>query len=161
MIETGATRLEMEELDIGEVARQVAEELEPRARERKIAVAVEVPRGLPVRADRRRIEQVLTNLLDNAVKFNREAGAVQVRGEKKDGRVVLRVEDTGPGIPAQDLEQVFHRFYRIDKARSRELGGTGLGLSIVKHLARLHGGTVHAENRPEGGASFVVELPAA
>ena len=87
-------------------------------------------------------------------------GLLEVRGWSEKDRLVLNVEDEGPGIPEGDLEKVFHRFYRVDKARSRELGGTGLGLSIVKHLMRLHGGSVRAENRDAEGARFILEFPA-
>jgi two-component system phosphate regulon sensor histidine kinase PhoR len=108
-----------------------------------------------------RLEQILVNLMDNAVKFNRPGGFVRVCGEIVDGRPVVRVEDSGVGIPADSAEKVFHRFYRVDKARSKDLGGTGLGLSIVKHLMRLHGGQVRVESELGRGSTFILEFPPA
>ena len=101
---------------------------------------------------------MLTNLIDNAIKFNREGGRVTVRHENGT-RDRISVEDTGEGIPAQHLQRLFERFYRVDRARSRELGGTGLGLAIVKHLARAHGGEVTVESKLGDGSSFTIELP--
>ena len=109
-------------------------------------------------ADRGLIEQLLANLLDNAVKYT-ERGAVRVRTGEAGGRAWCEVEDTGCGIPEADQPRVFERFYRVDKARSREKGGTGLGLSIVKHIAGLHGGEVSLRSRPGEGSTFRVEIP--
>jgi two-component system phosphate regulon sensor histidine kinase PhoR len=111
-----------------------------------------------VRADRRRLEQMLTNLVDNAVKFNREGGSVAIRHEPNGADSIL-VADTGEGIPPEHLARLFERFYRVDKARSREMGGTGLGLAIVKHLARAHGGEVTVRSKPGQGSTFVIQLP--
>jgi two-component system phosphate regulon sensor histidine kinase PhoR len=110
-------------------------------------------------ADRRRLEQVLVNLVDNAIKFNRKGGSVRIAGGVAEGRPRITVEDTGVGIPSDALEQVFHRFFRADKARSRELGGTGLGLAIVKHLMRLHEGEVSVVSELGRGATFSLEFP--
>jgi signal transduction histidine kinase len=101
----------------------------------------------------------LRNLVENAVNYSPEGRRIRVDAIIGDGRVLLTVSDEGPGIPESDLERVFERFYRVDKARSRESGGTGLGLSIVKHLVDLLGGRVWAANRPEGGAVFSIMLP--
>ena len=127
---------------------------------RQVQVVTEVPEGLALRADRRRLDQILTNLVDNAIKFNRQGGGVVVRAAATEAGVRIAVEDAGPGIPPDALERIFHRFYRLDRSRSRDIPGTGLGLAIVKHLIRLHGGTVRAENKEGGGARFIVELPA-
>src|SRR5207249_9258716 len=108
-------------------------------------------------------EQILLNLLDNAIKFNRPGGRVTIRASavaSSPGVVRVEVEDTGLGIPAEALEKVFNRFYQVDRARSREMGGTGLGLSIVKHLMRLHGGSVRVESEPGRGSRFILEFPA-
>ena len=102
---------------------------------------------------------MLVNLIDNGVKFNRPGGSVRVHGRFDDGRPVVIVEDTGIGIPADSIDRVFHRFYRVDKARSRDLGGTGLGLAIVKHLMRLHGGQVRVESEVGRGSRFLLEFP--
>jgi two-component system phosphate regulon sensor histidine kinase PhoR len=100
-------------------------------------------------------------LVDNAVKYTPQNGRISVRLRSADGQVFLEVEDTGIGIPEQDLARIFERFYRVDKARSRELGGTGLGLSIVKHLVQAMHGTVRATSRPGQGTTFCVQLPRA
>ena len=98
-----------------------------------------------------------SNLVDNAVNYAPEGTTIELRAVRRGQDVEVSVSDAGPGIPPEDVKRVFERFYRVDKSRSRP-GGTGLGLSIVKHLVELHGGTVRAENRPEGGARFVVTL---
>ena len=127
---------------------------------RGVSLVNAVPAGLEARADRDKLAQVLINLLDNAAKFNREGGAVKVTAERDGGFVKVTVEDEGPGIPARHLPHIFERFYRVDKARSRELGGTGLGLSIVKHLVELHGGSVGVDSAEGRGSSFWFTLPA-
>ncbi len=109
-------------------------------------------------ADPRRLEQMLTNLVENAIKFNREGGEVVIECENGI-RNRIRVRDTGEGIPAQHLDRLFERFYRVDRARSRELGGTGLGLAIVKHLALAHGGEVRVRSELGQGSVFEIDLP--
>jgi two-component system phosphate regulon sensor histidine kinase PhoR len=107
-----------------------------------------------------RLEQALMNLLDNAVKFNKPKGEVHVQVHDRPGnRIEIRVSDNGVGIPAEDLSRIFERFYRVDKARSRQVGGTGLGLSIVKHAVEQMGGTVAVESELGKGSTFVVMLP--
>jgi two-component system, OmpR family, phosphate regulon sensor histidine kinase PhoR len=108
-----------------------------------------------------RLEQVFINLLDNAVKFNRPNGEVQVEMRSNNGKVRILIGDTGIGIPSEDLPRIFERFYRADKARSRALGGTGLGLSIVKHAIEQMGGTVQVHSRLGEGSEFTIELPTA
>src|SRR5207253_5042727 len=100
------------------------------------------------------------NLIDNAIKFNRDRGAVMI-SNNSDGPDRIRIEETGEGIPAHHLDRLFERFYRVDRARSRELGGTGLGLAIVKHLSRAHGGEVTVKSRVGEGTRFTIELPPA
>jgi two-component system phosphate regulon sensor histidine kinase PhoR len=133
-----------------------------RARAEAAGLALNLERGEPVEvtADRVRIEQAVANLLDNATKYT-EQGEVRVAVETGNGSARVRVHDTGPGIPAEDLPRIFERFYRVDKARSREKGGTGLGLSIVKHVIALHGGRVVVESEPGRGSTFGFEIPAA
>src|SRR5205085_7517844 len=110
-------------------------------------------------ADEEAVSQIIENLVDNAVKYTPEGGRIWVRWGAEDGQVRLEVEDTGIGIPEQDLPRIFERFYRVDKARSRELGGTGLGLSIVKHLVQALGGSIQASSQPNQGTTFTVRLP--
>jgi two-component system, OmpR family, sensor histidine kinase BaeS len=111
-----------------------------------------------MQADRQRMAQVLFNLLENAIRYTPNGGTVTVRLERKPTWMRLSVEDSGPGIPSDALEQVFERFYRTDASRSRHSGGSGLGLAIVRSIVALHGGRVWAENRPEGGARLVIQL---
>jgi two-component system, OmpR family, phosphate regulon sensor histidine kinase PhoR len=128
------------------------------ARRQRIAIRVATDAGL-IHADPAKLHDILRNLVENAVNYSPEGTTVQVDATRRNGLIDIVVSDSGPGIPPADLTRVFERFYRVDKARSRP-GGTGLGLAIVRHLVHLHGGTVTAENRPEGGARFTVTLPA-
>ena len=159
LIETGAVSLDVQRVDAAEVVREVAAQLAFRAKSADVEIRLDVPLPFPLDADRRRLEQILVNLVDNAIKFNKRGGMVRIAGETRDGRPQLSVEDTGIGIPHDALEQVFHRFFRLDAARSRELGGTGLGLAIVKHLMRLHDGRVSVLSEPGRGSVFTLEFP--
>jgi two-component system phosphate regulon sensor histidine kinase PhoR len=132
---------------------------------RRQAIEITVARdAAAVEGDPAKLHDVLRNLIENAIKHAPEGSRITLAATRRGDVVVLSVADEGPGIPEADLPRVFARFYRVDKARSRDgrdPGGTGLGLSIVKHLIELHGGTVKAANRAGGGAMFSVELPAA
>jgi signal transduction histidine kinase len=120
-----------------------------------------VPPGVAVHADRDRLVQILVNLVDNAVKFTPEGGRIRVEAETgPDGRVEVRVRDTGVGIPSTELPRITERFYRVDKTRSREVGGTGLGLAIVKHLVQAHGGELHIDSALGHGTTVSFTLPA-
>jgi two-component system phosphate regulon sensor histidine kinase PhoR len=114
-----------------------------------------------VMGDKIRLEQAFVNLLDNAVKFNKPGGEVRIEAAKEDGTARITISDTGIGIPSADLPRIFERFYRVDKARSREVGGTGLGLSIVKHVIERMNGSVAVESQLGKGSKFTVVLPAA
>ncbi len=143
-----------------DAAADLAPELESRRQAVDITVA---PDAATVRGDHAKLHDVLRNLIENAIKHAPEGSRITLAAARRGKIVVLSVADEGPGIPEADLPRVFERFYRVDKARSRDgrdPGGTGLGLSIVKHLVELHGGSVKAANRPGGGAVFEVELPA-
>jgi two-component system phosphate regulon sensor histidine kinase PhoR len=111
--------------------------------------------------DGEKLTQVLLNLLDNAVKYTPESGSVEVEVDRDEEGFLVRVADTGVGIPASDLQRIFERFYRVDRARSRDLGGTGLGLSIVKHIVEAHRGRVVVESQLGHGSTFTVHLPRA
>ncbi|HKE26951.1 MAG TPA: ATP-binding protein, partial [Bryobacteraceae bacterium] len=115
---------------------------------------------IEVWCDREAVDQILSNLLENAVKYTPGGGSVGVGAAREGHLVEVFVRDTGIGIPAEDLPRLFERFYRVDKARSRELGGTGLGLSIVKHLVAAHNGSVRVESVPQKGSTFYFTLPA-
>ncbi|HSC89081.1 MAG TPA: ATP-binding protein [Polyangiaceae bacterium] len=133
-----------------------------RAQRRAIELVVDVPLGLgELRADRRALEHVLSNLVDNAVKYAGEGRRVVLSGNRVEGMIELVVSDNGPGIEARHLPRLFERFYRVDAGRSRDLGGTGLGLSIVKHLVESMSGRVTVESEPGQGTTFRVKLPAA
>ncbi len=160
-IETGAIKLSRSHVDLLGAISEVAASIGPRAASRGIEIKTQVTPGLALWADRRRLDQILLNLLDNAVKFNRKGGSIWISARRGEGVVHLQIEDTGEGIPPDALERVFHRFYRVDRARSKETPGAGLGLAIVKHLVRLHGGTIRAENRETSGTRIVLEMPAA
>jgi two-component system, OmpR family, phosphate regulon sensor histidine kinase PhoR len=157
-IEAGNIQVKTEEIPLQHLVNDVMTSLNSGAVTRQVVLENKVGNEVRVFADPRRLEQMLTNLVDNAIKFNREGGRVTVRHENGT-RDCIFVEDTGEGIPTQHLQRLFERFYRVDRARSRELGGTGLGLAIVKHLARAHGGEVAVESRLGEGSSFAIELP--
>lgn len=160
-IESGSVKLTVERLPLVQIVDEVFSGLAPRAAKHGVALDHLVAEDLQVTADRRRLEQILINLVDNAIKFNHPGGRVTVKSETSTDGVyqVVEVCDTGPGIPTDDLPRVFERFYRVDKARSREAGGTGLGLAIVKHLTRAHGGEAYVTSEVGVGSVFAVKLP--
>ncbi|MBI2898528.1 MAG: PAS domain-containing protein [Deltaproteobacteria bacterium] len=161
-IESRELRLTVEAVDVRAIAAHVVSLLGPSAERRGVSLRVEVPDGVrPARADRRALEQVLSNLVDNAVKYGAENGSATVRAGNDATRVRVSVEDDGPGIDARHLPRLFERFYRVDAGRSRDLGGTGLGLAIVKHLVEAMGGSVAVESTPERGSTFSFTVPAA
>ena len=129
------------------------------ARQQRVAVHIATDAASFV-SDPGKVHDVLRNLVENAIAYAPPGTLIELSAARDGETVVLSVRDQGPGIPPADLSRIFERFYRVDKARSRESGGTGLGLSIVKHLVQLLGGEVQASNRPEGGAAFSVRLPA-
>jgi two-component system phosphate regulon sensor histidine kinase PhoR len=140
----------------------VVHDLEPllARRHQEVTIAV-APDAASLVGDPAKLHDVLRNLIENAANYAPERTTITLSAHRDgDGHIALVVEDEGPGIPEADRQRVFERFYRVDKARSRETGGTGLGLSIVKHLVGLHGGDVRVENRPAGGARFIVRIPA-
>ncbi|HZI17715.1 MAG TPA: ATP-binding protein [Pyrinomonadaceae bacterium] len=159
-IEAGQVRVEPVPVGLAELVNDCFTALGARAAERGVGLVNEVAPGALVHADPRRLEQMLTNLADNAVKFSPEGGTVRVTHERAGGRDRVSVSDEGDGIAPEHLPRLFERFYRVDRARSRAAGGTGLGLAIVKHLARAHGGEATVRPAPGGGSIFTVELPA-
>jgi two-component system, OmpR family, phosphate regulon sensor histidine kinase PhoR len=157
-IEAGNVKVRLESVLLQALVDDVVASLSAAAEVRSVVVHNLVESGVTVFADPHRMVQILTNLIDNAIKFNREGGAVTIKHHRDEGDRIS-VADTGEGIPAHHLDRLFERFYRADRARSRELGGTGLGLAIVKHLVKAHGGEVTVESRFGEGAQFTIELP--
>lgn len=157
-VERPDAQLRVEQVDLRALAQRHAAVLRDTASRQGISLSVADGPPVWVEGDRVRLEQVVANLLDNAVKYT-EHGSVEVRTGQAGDRAWCEVRDTGPGIPAGDIPRIFERFYRVDKARSREKGGTGLGLSIVKHVIALHGGEVSVTSRLGEGSNFRFELP--
>ncbi len=153
------TPVEAEAVPVEEVAQRVTHMLRPLARAVEVDLRVKLEEGLTVRATRDDLYQILFNLMENAVKYNLPGGEITLTGKGEEAWAVLTVEDTGVGIPEEDIDRIFDRFYRVDKARSRAAGGTGLGLSIVRDTARRHGGDVTAHRREGKGTCFTVRLP--
>ncbi|MBI5888675.1 MAG: ATP-binding protein [Deltaproteobacteria bacterium] len=154
-LESHQMTMEIAPVDIREVIIPTVKSFEKQARDKRITISSRIPEGLPkVMGDRDRLEQVVVNLVDNAIKYTHSGGSVNISVSRIEGSVRVDVADTGIGIPAEDIPRIFERFYRVDKARSRELGGTGLGLAIVKHIIQGHGGRMHVESRPGKGSAF-------
>ncbi len=160
-IETGKVVLHPAAIHIGDVAGEVSAMFERDAAKKDVALLNRISPRCRVRADRDRVSQILVNLVDNAVKHTPKGGTVTFQAAREDRHVRVTVRDTGHGIPRADVPRVTERFYRVDKARSREAGGTGLGLAIVKHLVQLHGGTLHIESDDGRGTTIGFLLPAA
>ena len=159
-LESERIKLNLQPMELRPLVEKIFTDLKPPAENKNVELISELPE-LTATADVNRLEQVLANLVDNAIKYGRAQGRVTVGGKKlDDGKLEIFVQDDGPGIPAEALDRVFERFYRVDKARSRDQGGTGLGLSIVKHIVQAHGGEVWVQSEPGKGATFFFTLPA-
>jgi signal transduction histidine kinase len=146
-------------VSLTKVVMQEADRIRPEAEEKGLTVREEVARGVVVAGTPEDLSLALRNLLDNALRYTL-AGEVSVRLWVEDGHAKVEVADTGPGIPGKDLSRIFERFYRVDRARSRETGGTGLGLSIVRHVVEQHNGWVQVESELGRGSRFVLTVPA-
>lgn len=157
-IESGELALARSPVDLARLLEDLCDDFAGRPESRNVKIFF---RGdsLPANVDPARIQQIFSNLLDNAIKHGGSRGEISVELRERGHEALVRVSDRGEGIPPEEVERIFHRFYRVDKSRSQETPGLGLGLAITKHLVLLHGGTVRAENRPEGGAVFEVMLP--
>ena len=159
-LESRSAGLQFSAVQLAELFQSVIRDWEKKLAEKQLKVVVDLsPDARTIRADETRLHEVLYNLLDNALKYSRENGEIRLRGVQRGPEIVLSVTDNGIGISKDDLPRIFERFYRADKARSRELGGTGLGLAIVKHIAQLHGGRVEAESELGKGTTIRVILP--
>ena len=156
-----ATGLAADQVVVAEVVREAADRVLPGAEQRGIEIDLDPPpQRLTVVGDRRQLVSALTNLLDNGVKYSEPGSAIRVRARTDGTWVDVAVRDRGMGIPRRDLERIFERFYRVDRARSRDTGGTGLGLAIVRHVASNHRGEVRVESREGVGSTFTLRLPA-
>jgi heavy metal sensor kinase len=160
-LDAGEAQAEWVRFDLAQVAASTADQMYLLAEDKRIELTCAASKGVWISGDRARLKQVVVNLLDNAIKYTAEGGAVTVSVSSMDGKAVLEVADNGVGIPAEALPRIFDRFFRVDKARSRELGGAGLGLSIVKSICAAHHGRVEANSTPGQGSRFRVELPLA
>ena len=157
-LDAGEESMRRESMDLARVLRDSVELVRPIADQKRIGIICDLP-ALPCQGDAERLGQVATNLLSNAVQFNREDGEIRVAGRHENGSVYFTVADTGEGIPSEDVPHIFERFYRVDKARSRAKGRTGLGLAICKAIVEAHGGAISVKTAPEKGSAFTVRLP--
>ncbi|MFX4263510.1 ATP-binding protein [Pelotomaculum propionicicum] len=159
-IEAGGREMEMGLVPLNELAAQVVEKFQPLAGEKKILVSQTYPAiHSTVRGNRDQLEQVLINLLDNAIRYTPDGGKVMVSVKDLGDKMMVSVSDTGPGIPLEEQPQIWERFYKVDKSRARKGGGTGLGLAIVKEIVEAHGGTIDVASKPGEGSTFYFTVP--
>ena len=160
LADAGELKLEKSKTDLASLVKRVAERFEMQAGQKGIGIEISVPpAGRIFNLDAQRVEQIIHNLLQNALRYTPAGSKVSVSLEYQGTAALIRVHDSGPGVPQESLPYIFERFYRADRSRSREEGGTGLGLPIARRLAEAHGGTLQAENDPQGGAVFTLTLP--
>jgi two-component system phosphate regulon sensor histidine kinase PhoR len=159
-LESGSSSLQLNDVDFGQFLAGLVRDWKRKFTAKNLKVAIDLPADFSiVRADEALLREIFDNLLDNAVKYSSKHGEIHLGAQRRRSEIALSVSDDGVGIGQEDLPRIFERFYRADKARSRELGGTGLGLSIVKHIAQLHGGRVEAESEIGRGTTIRVILP--
>ena len=158
-LDAGEAAAEWMKFDLTQLAASTADQMELLTEDKSLHITCTGTKGVWVEGDRARIKQVVVNLLDNAIKYTLEGGSVDLTVHTRNGHALLEVADNGVGIPPEALPRVFDRFFRVDKARSRQLGGAGLGLSIVKSICAAHHGRVEATSAPGKGSLFRVELP--
>jgi len=158
-IESKPRELEIEDLRLKDMMDKVILGFKSQLKKKSIQVTNDLALGLALKANKDKMEQVFTNLIDNAIKFNKEGGFIKAYSHGLGDKIKITIEDSGSGISPKDIPRIFERFYRVDKARSRELGGTGLGLAIVKHIIELHGGNVGVESTEGLGSKFFFTLP--
>ena len=158
-LESRAVSMEPAALRLDALISEALSQMRPQAERHHVALRVGGAAPVTALADRDRILQVLTNLVDNAIKFTPEGGIVEISLVASAAEAVVAVSDTGRGIPADDLPRVFDRFYRVERSRSREAGGTGLGLAIARHIVEAHGGRISAASQVNAGSTFTFTLP--
>jgi signal transduction histidine kinase len=160
LAEAGQLALVFEPVSVKELIHTVVHAMQPQSSAVSAALSAEIADDLPVvEIDGERIQQVLRNLLDNAIRHTLPGGEIVISAEATVENILIRVQDSGEGLPPEALENVFERFYRVDPSRNRRTGGVGLGLAIVKQIVQAHDGRVWAENKPGGGTIFTVSLP--
>jgi len=160
LAEAGELKLNCQVGDITELIKQTVPVVQSQAAAKGVSVSVDLPGKLPkMDIDSHRISQVLYNLLENAVAHTNQGDSITVAARQQDNQVQISVVDTGEGIPAEDLANIFERFYRVDKSRARATGGSGLGLTIAKRMVEAHGGKIEVESEPGKGSSFTFTLP--
>ena len=158
-LEAREVKLDTEKINIKDLTDRVLSGFKSQQKKKSIEIINDISASISIKADTGKIEQVLTNLIDNAIKYNRDKGIIKLYSQDMGSSVKITVEDSGFGIPEKDIPRIFERFYRVDKARSRELGGTGLGLSIVKHIIELHKGSIGVDSTETVGSKFWFTLP--
>jgi len=158
-LDAGEVQAKRTTFDLSKLAANTAEQMLLLATDKNISIKCDAPTPVLVEGDQSRLKQVIVNLLDNAIKYTSEGGSIQVAVRDVDHKAILEVIDNGIGIPAEAQSHIFERFFRVDKARSREMGGAGLGLAIVKSICATHGGAVEVESAEGRGSRFRVELP--
>jgi heavy metal sensor kinase len=158
-LDAGEAQKEHVRFDLAELAASTAEQMCLLAEDKEISISTDFPRGVEIEGDHARMKQVVVNLLDNAIKYTPPGGKIRISVRAGGGKAILEVMDNGMGIPAGAQAHIFERFFRVDKARSREMGGAGLGLSIVKSICTAHGGKVDFTSAEGSGSKFKVELP--
>ena len=158
-MDAGSLQLHMETLCVSDLVEENAHRLNAMVNKRSQILTLDIRDDCEMEADRGKLNQVIYNLMENASKYTQDEGEIRVTLAREGGNAVLTVKDNGPGIPKEALPHLFERFYRVDKARSRETGGTGLGLSIVKQLLSLHGGSIRVESEEGRGSTFIAEIP--
>jgi two-component system, sensor histidine kinase and response regulator len=157
-IESGKKNRRLAEVEVREIAQRLIENFAPQVAERQITLHLDAPSSVPLQADAGEIEMILSNLISNAIKYNRDGGRVEVRLQKQDKQVVLSVADTGIGMTDDEAAQLFGEFVRIRNEKTLNILGSGLGLSIVKKLAQLYGGDAKVTSAPDKGSTFTVTL---
>jgi signal transduction histidine kinase len=160
LADAGQLKLELAETDLESLLEHVVERFSPQASHKQVEIKLSASPGTPLTmVDPARIEQILNNLLSNALRHTPDGGKIEISMRFEAGSFEIKIHDTGPGIPEQALPHIFERFYRADRSRSRSEGGSGLGLAIASQIAELHGGKLTARNDPRGGAVFIFVLP--
>jgi len=153
-----SSKEDFEELGLREIIYSSLESLKSKTEEKNLKTSIEIPHGdsLKIKGNKFLLEQMLINLIDNAIKYTPEGGEIGIEAVKNDSKIKLNIHDTGIGIPKEHIDRVFERFYRVDKTRSRKIGGTGLGLSIVKHIVLMHGAEIDVKSELNKGSSFII-----